>query len=92
MLWTLYVAAEQRAGGLARTLMERVIGLEPAQLWVFESNLRARAFYEKYGFRADGRRQTDPGTGISELRMVRKAAFGAVLDNASTVHANATSD
>jgi GNAT superfamily N-acetyltransferase len=75
MLWTLYVAADQRGTGLALTLMERVIGLEPAQLWVFETNYRARAFYERNNFRDDGQRQIDPGTGIRELRMVRGASI-----------------
>jgi GNAT superfamily N-acetyltransferase len=71
MLWTLYVAAEQRGTGLALALMERVLGAEPAQLWVFETNDRARAFYARSNFRDDGQRQIDPGTGVCELHMIR---------------------
>ncbi len=74
MLWTLYVAAESRGTGLADALMKRVIGVEPAQLWVFETNERARDFYESNGFRDAGARRIDPGTGVPELRMVRAAS------------------
>jgi ribosomal protein S18 acetylase RimI-like enzyme len=71
-LKSLYVAAGQRGSGVAAALMELAIGSAPAHLWVFEDNPRALAFYTRHGFRFDGRRQVDPGTGLWERRFVRQ--------------------
>jgi RimJ/RimL family protein N-acetyltransferase len=48
------------------------IGKEPASLWVFEGNHRARAFYRRHGFAEDGARVDDPFFGLPEIRMVRQ--------------------
>lgn len=56
----------------------QLLGDEPALLWVFEDNPRARRFYEKLGFTSDGTRKDigeedndDELRGIYEIRMVR---------------------
>lgn len=72
-LKSLYVGADHRGSGVAARLVERALGAAPAQLWVFEDNPRARAFYAKLGFRHDGSRQVDPDTGVPEVRLVRSA-------------------
>jgi hypothetical protein len=41
-----------------------------AELWVVEDNPRARRFYDKHGFAADGARFVD-ALDIVEIRMVR---------------------
>lgn len=43
----------------------------PAQLWVAESNPRARRFYEKNGFLPDGARFVVERLDLAELRLVR---------------------
>ena len=46
--------------GVGKAIMDKAIndifdnGLKTVYLWVFEQNKRARRFYEKYGFVADG--------------------------------------
>jgi len=72
-LKSLYVGAAYRGSGVAATLVERAIGVSPAQLWAFEDNPRAHAFYRKLGFRADGSRQVDPDTEVPMVRLVRGA-------------------
>lgn len=59
-LHSLYVAPEAAGQGIGGTLLDLVKGLRPGGfcLWVFESNLPARAFYEHRGLvsleRTDG--------------------------------------
>ncbi len=73
-LWLLYLLESQHGSGLAARLLDSVLdpGV-PAQLWVFEHNPRARAFYAKHGFVPDGARH-DFGPAMndeSEIRLVR---------------------
>jgi GNAT superfamily N-acetyltransferase len=65
--------AGRRGGGIGSRLLETALAeLDgPVHLWVFAGNVRARAFYERHGFRPDSAEQIDPGTGIPELRMAR---------------------
>lgn len=70
-LKSLYVAATHRGTGLADRLLGAALGRWPACLWVFAGNPRARAFYARHGFVADGESALDPDTGLGELRMVR---------------------
>jgi len=57
---SLYVAPAETGQGLGAVLLDLVKGLRPDgfSLWVFESNRRARAFYERHGLltlrRTDG--------------------------------------
>ena len=71
-LKSLYVSLVERGSGLADALLRHAIGEEPAHLWVFEDNPRARAFYRKHGFVPDGRRGVDADTGLPELLLVRR--------------------
>lgn len=70
-LWGLYVARGQHGSGLARELAERALGDGPAELWVFDGNPRAEAFYRKLGFARDGVEATHRETGLHGIRMVR---------------------
>ena len=73
-LWSLYVRASAYGSGLAHELLVAVLpeGV-PAELWVFEANPRARAFYTRQGFVPDGARHVF-GPELhhqAEIRMVR---------------------
>ena len=72
-LGVLYVDAAWRGRGIAEELTETVVGAHAAQLWVLEDNPRARAFYGKMGFVADGGMEELPAEwhGAREIRMVR---------------------
>ena len=70
-LWGLYVAREHHGSGLARALAELALGEEPAELWVFDGNPRAEAFYRKLGFERDGVEAPHRETGLPGIRMVR---------------------
>lgn len=72
-LWAIYVRASEYGTGLASRLLDAVLPPGPAQLWVFEANPRARAFYEKHGFRPDGARHVfgPDHNHQPEIRMVR---------------------
>lgn len=68
----LYIDEEWFGSGLGHALVEATIGNGPASVWVAEENPRARRFYEKLGFVADGATQVeDQLAGIRDLRMVR---------------------
>ena len=71
-LTSLYVGPAHQSVGLGSQLLRHAIGEDPAHLWVFEDNLRARAFYGRHGFTADGRRAIDADTGLPELLYVRR--------------------
>nr|WP_037872050.1 GNAT family N-acetyltransferase [Streptomyces sp. SPB074] len=77
-LFALYAAPERIGTGVGRALVTevhtRVAG--PVALWVLEGNHRARRFYERAGYRADGRHRPDDyrawgGPVLRELRYVR---------------------
>lgn len=71
-LYAIYVREKWWGSGLGGRLMEVAIGKEPASLWVFEANERARAFYRKQGFVEDGAIVDEPYFGVPEIRMVRR--------------------
>jgi ribosomal protein S18 acetylase RimI-like enzyme len=59
--------------GVGQRLLDAVIGDRAAFLWVFRDNPRARAFYRRNGFVADGAEQVeDFFGGPVEIRMVRR--------------------
>ncbi|MGW9112673.1 N-acetyltransferase family protein [Microbacterium sp. NPDC055683] len=71
-LFSLYVLEEAHRRGAGTTLLDRVVGARPAQLWVLRENTGARRFYERTGFAEDGVTFADPDLeGVVELRMVR---------------------
>ena len=72
-LYFINMLAEFRSTGTGQKLFDAAIGDQPAYLWVLSSNMRARHFYEKNGFVADGAEHTEPflGEEIHEVRYVR---------------------
>ncbi|HEX6488576.1 MAG TPA: GNAT family N-acetyltransferase [Candidatus Dormibacteraeota bacterium] len=75
-LWAIYLLAEYWGRGVGRSLMEaaassmREAGYQEANLWVLDSNVRARRFYEAAGWTADGAAKVEDHDGV-ELREVR---------------------
>ncbi|PVE64561.1 N-acetyltransferase [Microbacterium testaceum] len=53
-LTMLYVLADCHGSGAGQGLLDAVLGDRPASLWVADDNPRARAFYTRNGFVADG--------------------------------------
>lgn len=73
-LYGLYVLTAWHGTGIGQALLDDVIGVEPAWLWVAVDNLRAQAFYRRNGFRVDeGREQLTAAAEaiIPVLRMIR---------------------
>ena len=75
-VYAIYVDPSEWGTGVGGALMEQAIddlrgaGFDAATLWVFDDNPRARRFYERYGWRADGARQEldVEGTKVWEVR------------------------
>ena len=65
------VLAAHHGTGLADLLMDSLIGMQEASLWVLRDNARARAFSSRYGFRPDGATKVHVPTSTVELRLVR---------------------
>jgi RimJ/RimL family protein N-acetyltransferase len=63
---SLFVVPEEWGQGIGTTLHDAAIrplaesGRGSVQLWVWEENRVARRFYERLGWRTDGRRRTSP--------------------------------
>ncbi|MGX1762035.1 N-acetyltransferase family protein [Streptomyces lydicus] len=78
-LYALYVQPSLVGSGIGRTLLEavhshaRTDGFRLMLLWVLTDNSRARRFYERAGYVADGAVQTDDydGAAVSEVRYRR---------------------
>lgn len=73
-LGMLYVLSPLYGTGVGEHLLETVLCRRDALVWVLEQNARARAFYAKHGFEADGTGEDLAGCweGLREIRMVRK--------------------
>ncbi|UJR85090.1 GNAT family N-acetyltransferase [Sandaracinus amylolyticus] len=76
-LYAMYVTSRSAGTGVARTLMSHALDAlrvdsGRAILWVLEHNARARRFYEREGWRADGATQRDTIGGL-EVRELRYA-------------------
>ncbi len=72
--WELYainVLASAHRTGLAELMMAELVGDRPASLWVIDGNARARAFYSKYDFVADGAIRHNVPAGVAEIRLTR---------------------
>jgi GNAT superfamily N-acetyltransferase len=70
-LYAIYTRAAYWGTGLGQELWEAVRPDGPCSLWVLEANERARGFYRRNGFVADGARELYAGLGAWEIRMVR---------------------
>ncbi|UEJ82994.1 GNAT family N-acetyltransferase [Brachybacterium halotolerans subsp. kimchii] len=68
-LQALNIGREFHGTGLAQALVAELLDDRHAYLWVVEDNPRARRFYEKVGFRADGGTKIDPS--LEDLREIR---------------------
>lgn len=76
-VFAIYVLAEYYGKGVGKALMDEALnllkGYKQVAVWVLEGNERAIRFYEKCGFRSDGKTETITlGTPVTELRMVLK--------------------
>ncbi|MEO7071048.1 MAG: GNAT family N-acetyltransferase [Nostocoides sp.] len=72
--WELYAVNVVRAAygtGLGHDLVAAVTRDRPSHLWVLVENSRARAFYAKEGYVADGAERMHEASGCLEIRMVR---------------------
>lgn len=71
-LYSLYVLSAHHGSGAGQALLDAVLPADvPAQLWVAAENPRARRFYERNGFAADGARFVDEMLDLAEVRLVR---------------------
>jgi ribosomal protein S18 acetylase RimI-like enzyme len=79
-LWGLYVDPEAWGSGAAAALLAASVdalrgrGFTEAVLWVLEDNPRARRFYEREGWTADGARKEEEflGVVVTEIRFRRR--------------------
>ncbi|MGI5230314.1 N-acetyltransferase family protein [Actinoallomurus sp. CA-142502] len=79
-LAALYVHPAASGAGVGRGLLGRAIDAMPGvdvRLWVFEDNDRARALYERAGFRPEGARLTDPRWRTPQARYLRPGDSGS---------------
>lgn len=69
----LYTLASEYGHGAGQALLDAAIADRPAYLWQAADNPRARAFYERNGFRADGESATKPlaGVPVAVIRLTR---------------------
>lgn len=70
-MYSLYVHAP--GAGLGQRLLDELLGTEPAELWIFEANVRAQRFYERNGFYPEGARPIyrPASADLPEVRFVR---------------------
>jgi ribosomal protein S18 acetylase RimI-like enzyme len=79
-LWAINIAPERWGGGLGRLLLQAAehalldADYREVVLWVIETNERARRFYERAGWRADGAEKRDHRLGfpLHEVRYARR--------------------
>ncbi len=85
-LYTLYVQPSLIGSGIGRTLLHavhvnaRARGFDSVLLWVFADNARARRFYERAGYVADGAVQADDYDGVS----VTEVRYRIALERGTT--------
>lgn len=70
-LYAIYVREAWWGTGLGQQLWDAVRPSESCSLWVLEDNARARGFYARNGFVADGSRELYEDLGTWEIRMIR---------------------
>ena len=70
----IHTLPESHGTGLGAAMLTAAlnqIGNQPVFLWAFKENTRARRFYEKHGFRADGSERVSEFDGAIEVRYVK---------------------
>ncbi|MET9828042.1 GNAT family N-acetyltransferase [Streptomyces sp. NPDC006385] len=83
-LYALYVDPGRYGAGIGRALLQESVRRRTAAgharmlLWVLKDNTRARRFYERAGFRADGTEEPFEvdGVAVPEVRYVRELGTG----------------
>ncbi len=70
-LYAIYLRRAYQGSGIADELLTAATGDAPCQLWVFEQNPRAHAFYRRHGFHPDGARRTEEFSAVPIVRLVR---------------------
>lgn len=70
-LYALYVRRGHQGRGIGHQLLTAAVGDAASSLWVFRDNHRARAFYARHGYAADGVETWEEHFGAVEIRMVR---------------------
>lgn len=79
-MYAIYLDPEHLGTGVGRALMREALrqcaalGHERVYLWVVRGNARARRFYERAGFHADGAEEPYEveGVAVPEMRYVRE--------------------
>jgi GNAT superfamily N-acetyltransferase len=79
-LYAIYVDSERLGSGIGHALLHEsvqrctALGHDRLYLWVLEENVRARRFYERAGFHADGTEEPFEVDGVQlpEVRYVRE--------------------
>ena len=72
----IHTLPESRGTGLGHAMLPEAlnqIGNQPAFLWAFKENTRARRFYEKHGFHWDGSERVSEFDDALEVRYVRNS-------------------
>ncbi len=83
-LYALYVDPGRHGTGIGRALLQESVrrctaaGYPRMLLWVLQANARARRFYERAGFRADGAQEPFEvdGVEVPEVRYARELGAG----------------
>lgn len=71
-LYAIYLDAGHHGSGSGQAMLNAVLGDAPAELWVAADNPRARAFYSRNGFLADGVQFIDADAyDMEEIRLIR---------------------
>jgi GNAT superfamily N-acetyltransferase len=70
-LFAIYAREAWWGSGVGQELFDRVVEPGPCCLWLLEDNPRARAFYSRNGFEADGARDRYQPLEAWMIRMVR---------------------
>ena len=75
-IYAIYVLEDYHGKGIGKRLvaeaLEQLNGYHTVALWVFKDNARARRFYEKCGFKPDGKVNTfEITTPLDEVRMIK---------------------
>ena len=82
-LWCIYVEPLFKRQGVGATMLRfceeeaRGRGFDEVMLWVFEKNAPGRSFYERNGYRADGKTQEIPALDAIEMRYGKRLSLSS---------------